>query len=60
MDPDALLAAALDAAGRIRHRIDNSDLPIDPDVADTLARSVEALDNWLSKGGFLPAAWAQR
>lgn len=57
MDPDALLAAALDAAERIRHRIDHSTLPIDPDVADTLVSSVQALNEWLSRGGFLPAAW---
>lgn len=30
------------------------------DAADALAEAFEALDGWLSKGGFLPAAWAKR
>lgn len=26
-------------------------------AADTIAEKAHALDEWLSKGGFLPAAW---
>jgi hypothetical protein len=29
-------------------------------AADTLAEHAAALDQWLSKGGFLPAAWSKR
>lgn len=29
-------------------------------AADTLAEHASALDQWLSKGGFLPAAWSKR
>ncbi len=32
------------------------DLP-DSDQVETLLERVEALDNWLSHGGFLPKAW---
>jgi hypothetical protein len=28
------------------------------DAADSLSSAFEALDGWLSKGGFLPEAWA--
>jgi hypothetical protein len=27
--------------------------------ADEIAEYVEALDEWLSRGGFLPSAWAR-
>ncbi len=29
-------------------------------AADTLAEHAAALDQWLSKGGFLPQAWSKR
>lgn len=29
----------------------------DPDDMDRLSQLVEALDDWLRKGGFLPRAW---
>ena len=32
---------------------------LDPDEADRLQDLVLALDEWLSKGGFLPAAWSR-
>jgi hypothetical protein len=29
------------------------------DAAERLATAATAIDTWLSKGGFLPAAWAR-
>ena len=29
------------------------------DAAERVVEHVEALDGWLSKGGFLPTAWAR-
>lgn len=45
MDPNATLAAIREITGRDEHA--------DPELAEL----VDALDQWLSKGGFLPAAW---
>ncbi|MET0351219.1 MAG: hypothetical protein ABW067_15615 [Rhizobacter sp.] len=55
MDPDELLhriregvAEALEESGAKR-----------TDLVDELAENVNALDDWLSKGGFLPGAWRE-
>lgn len=56
MDPNACLA-------RIRALLplmfveDGEDYRPDQDTVTELAQHVEALDGWLSKGGFLPSAW---
>ncbi len=54
MDPDTALAEALDLAVRL----------IDEEAEDgddvRLAESVLGLDRWLSRGGFMPGAWAQQ
>lgn len=50
MDPNA----ALDAIRALVARLVESD---DPDAA-RLAETVDGLDNWMSKAGFLPDAWA--
>ena len=53
MDPN-------EALKRIRTIVNESsrtgDLP-DSDQTETLLESIEALDAWLSHGGFLPKAW---
>lgn len=46
MDPDVCLA-------EIRAILDKPDA----DAYADLAERVEALDQWLTRGGFLPAAW---
>lgn len=50
MDPDANLA-------EIRRIVQDVDLDVFPDRAERLAELISALDQWISKGGFLPAAW---
>lgn len=49
MDPDLTLTS-------IREELVTHHLGRDADVA-RLVELVEALDEWLSTGGFLPAAW---
>lgn len=59
MDPDEALKNAREAAKRIQRvrDADTSDETLDEDDAFDLADAFEALDGWLSKGGFQPAAW---
>ncbi len=53
MDPDTALAEALDLALRL---IDE-EAEAGDDVH--LAALVLAMDRWLTRGGFMPAAWAR-
>lgn len=58
MDPDKALQIAREAVVKL-----HADLPFEKDrddvddAAGALADAFEALDGWLSKGGFLPKAW---
>jgi hypothetical protein len=56
MDPDAALNELRELAGRLR---DPGPEQVLDDLEDVgrMAELVEALDGWLSRGGFLPAAW---
>jgi hypothetical protein len=55
MDPDEALNRVRAMLRRYSETGDTADIP---DVA-TLADALEALDAWLSAGGFLPAAWQE-
>lgn len=56
MDPDEALAKARAA----RQVIDNETDTKKIDVAiDDVLDAFDALDEWLSKGGYLPRAWNQ-
>ena len=55
MDPDANLAEQAKLARRILAADDAGDYA-DHD-ASRLAELVEALDEWIRRGGFLPQAW---
>ena len=69
MDPEAVLDRILTAANSIIALIDENCDPdgevpehIKNDVvdeADELAQAVRDLDNWRSRGGFLPRRWAE-
>jgi len=64
MDPDEVLKKAREAAKRAQEAIEE-----DPDVhgngvrrddaTGDLVETFEALDRWLSKGGFLPKDWTR-
>jgi hypothetical protein len=56
MDPDECLKMCQALA---RHIIEEADagLPIADDKAERLAEQFLNLNEWISKGGFLPAAW---
>lgn len=55
MDPNDALELIREALDRLRDP-EESDWN---DAAITLAELVEALDEWLSKGGFMPAPWQE-
>jgi hypothetical protein len=59
VDPDETLKEIRRLSAIVRDRCDRGE---DPDVdgsAAELAEAVQNLDEWLSKGGFLPAAWRE-
>jgi len=58
MDPDAALTEARKALQLYLRRY--SDKGTGLYEADNLANAFEALDDWLSHGGFLPKAWEKR
>lgn len=58
MDPDVSLKAIRILVPRMLAAYASTESNgIDQDDAATLAESIEALDEWLSKGGFLPKPW---
>jgi hypothetical protein len=65
MDPNATLADIRAALARIRVREAEPDGVADLDTFDRLndddyqiiADGFESLDEWISRGGFLPSAW---
>ena len=57
MDPDANLSSIRILSESILEKCD-SDTVIPPDDAIRLAELVQALDDWICKGGFLPHNWA--
>jgi hypothetical protein len=56
MDPDVTLARLRETVGNWQQKgADNLKDPIAE--AQEMADLFEALDTWIAKGGFLPAAW---
>lgn len=57
MDPNETLkrlrALTMNVLGQAENGLD------DPDSCFELAECAQALDEWISKGGFLPAAWSR-
>jgi hypothetical protein len=64
MDPDETLKQLRALASKLKHvqQTDDEDnfLPDQADLAQEYADLFSALDEWLSKGGFLPKAWAHQ
>lgn len=65
LDPNTALANLRAAIDRFDFPENGADSP-DGDVSDALqaardmSEAAEALDQWLSRGGFLPTPWATR
>ena len=60
MDPDTNLLEQRSIARRIKHLIDSEAVYSQEDMIedlDRLAELIDALDGWLSKGGYLPERW---
>jgi hypothetical protein len=57
MDPNETLKAIRDGIVNLRDLMDQGYAPYPEDVQRLLSQA-EALDEWLSKGGFLPKEWA--
>lgn len=56
MDPDANLKEQRELAALIQSQLDEGETPDEDDVL-RLSELVIALDEWISNGGFVPAAW---
>ncbi len=59
MDPNFNLEQQLTRAMSILEDIDNGIRVYEPDV-EMLAEYVLALDEWITKGGFLPERWTKK
>jgi hypothetical protein len=57
MDPDEALRVAREATAKLLE--DDEAMPYDAqaELASDLAAAFDALDEWLTKGGFAPADW---
>lgn len=62
MDPDEALKKAREAAKGVIEGLsyEHRGQPSVEDYAGVLAEAFEALDEWLSKGGFLPDDWRRK
>jgi hypothetical protein len=62
MDPNTTLKEMLELAARVIRMIDHNDATLMNDFemnASSLAERVQALDQWMTNGGFLPEKWSQ-
>jgi hypothetical protein len=59
MDPNATLASIRELISDIDRRARDGE-HIGADRAYALIEPIEALDTWLSRGGFLPTDWERR
>ena len=69
MDPNTALAAIRTAVAQMQALIEDASVWEEDtryalgddgkDAAESLVEHVQALDEWLSRGGFLPDAWAR-
>ena len=59
MDPNATLHYMRQLSEAIQAAVDSGE-PIDDGDATGLADMVQAMDGWLSSGGFLPKGWVYK
>jgi hypothetical protein len=60
MDPQTNLQEQRSLVRQINEALDSEQDDVITLLAERLAEKVEALDEWLSKGGFLPKAWTHK
>lgn len=60
MDPNATLAEMIRAAADVNRAQPGDSIEGFQEAALRLAEHVEALNEWISRGGFLPDAWRGR
>lgn len=61
MDPNVALRALRALAAKVLYDHENAEgNGVDQDDARALAERFQHLDEWLSRGGFLPQPWARR
>ena len=56
MDPNACLAEIRQLIAE-SYRLDKTDESLSPIATDRLVELIEGLDQWISRGGFLPKQW---
>jgi hypothetical protein len=59
MDPDAALAELREFVAEVKEQRDYSVGELE-NLLSYFAEHFEALDNWLTNGGFLPADWKKK
>lgn len=58
MDVNKTLATIRECVGELRSQDDDGTLDSDSQTG-ALLEAIESLDEWLSRGGFLPDAWKE-
>jgi hypothetical protein len=59
MDPDAALAELREFVAEVKEQREYSVGELETFLS-SFAKHFEALDNWLKRGGFLPADWKKK
>lgn len=61
MDPNETLKRIRELARRVREteRVDPNNFSTYTANADELAFAIDALDSWITRGGFLPSDWSK-
>ena len=60
MDPNAALDNLREAVARYNEAYDNGDPEGCRYAAHDLAEAADALDGWITRGGFLPTGWQRK
>ena len=59
MDPNAALASLREALADAREAAEGDSNDAEIEAWQEVGERIDALDQWLSNGGFLPSAWAR-
>lgn len=59
MDPDTALESARRAQSKWNDASANGDVRMALEAGDELSKAFEAIDQWMTKGGFPPRGWTK-